>query len=318
MKKQLPDFSAMKVLVIGDVMLDQYIFGSVRRISPEAPVPVMLRENTRLMAGGAANVALNIRALGATPLLLGSIGKDLSGDRLLSVLEEEGIDARFIHRSDAETTTVKTRLIAGSQHMLRIDEENTALLDPSLENTIRQQLTSIVEQVSIDAILVEDYDKGMMTPGLTGHIRSLAAERNIFLAVDPKFRHFRDYQHFDLFKPNLREVNQALGRNFETNLTDLVEAGKALRELLDYGRLMITLGKHGIFAMEGDDHFLEPARKLDIVDVCGAGDAVISIATLCLSAGLSLPDTLYWSNRAGAEVCRHPGVVAVGRKDLDR
>lgn len=318
MKKQLPDFSNYSVLVIGDVMLDQYIYGSVDRISPEAPVPVMLREQTRLMAGGAANVALNIKALGAQPVLVGSIGNDLSGDRLIEVLENQGINTQYINRSNSETTTVKTRLLAGSQHLLRIDEEDISDLDLTVKENIIQMTTDIVEHLPVQGILVEDYDKGLMSIEMIRHLEFLAEERQLFLAVDPKNKHFLDYQRFDLFKPNLREVNMALASDYTANLTDLHRAAKALYEQLEYKNLMITLGEHGIFGMQKGEYFHEEAQKLDIVDVCGAGDAVISTATLCLMAGMSLKEAMHLSNLAGAEVCRHPGVVAVNRKALER
>lgn len=317
MKKLLPDFSNYKVLVLGDVMLDQYIYGAVHRISPEAPVPVMLREKTSLKAGGAANVALTIKALGAQPFLVGVLGKDLSGDRLVDVLEKEGIDTRFLIRSKLETTSVKTRLVAGNQHLLRIDEENDAQVDEVIENELIQLITELVDREHIDAILVEDYDKGILSKKLIRHIQILAKERPLKLTVDPKFRHFLDFQDFDLFKPNLREVNQALHQHIEANIADLEKAGRMIQQKTACRNVMITLGDQGMFAMEGDKIYHQSAEHLDIVDVCGAGDAVISTATLCLIADLSLEDILFWSNKAGAEVCRYPGVVAVSRHSLE-
>lgn len=315
--KQLPDFSNDLVLVIGDVMLDQYIYGSVRRISPEAPVPVMLREKTVLKAGGAANVALNIMAMGAQVLLLGITGNDLSGDRLVQVLEEEGITPKYLIRSDSEVTTVKTRLLAGSQHLLRIDEELAVPVDELMEARICTALTDIIDTLPVKAILVEDYNKGLLTPEVIRKITILAAERKIFLAVDPKFDQFLEYQQFDLVKPNLREVSQVLNKPVDVSLECLKEASGSLRSQMGAKRIMITLGDHGIFVDDGREQSIVPANPADIVDVCGAGDAVFSIASLCLLHGMSLEETAHWANKAGSLVCRHPGVVAVGRKELE-
>jgi rfaE bifunctional protein kinase chain/domain len=318
MSKRLPDFSNKNILVIGDLMLDQYIYGSVNRISPEAPVPVMLREKTVLKAGGAANVALNLQSLGARPVLLGAIGNDLSGQKLIDVLEEQGINTEYIVRSDLELTTVKTRLIAGTQHLARIDEEEDVPVGEIVESRLMDEITNIIEAQKIDAILIEDYDKGVMTPGVINHIRIIAEERNLFLAVDPKKRNFLLYQDFDLLKPNLREVNAVLNTKHEPNLNDLEIASDELFKKLEYKNLLITLGEHGIFAHDGVDSYHESAEKIDIVDVCGAGDAVVAMATLCLVSGLSLKETMTWSNKTGAEVCRHPGVVAIERKALEK
>ena len=312
----LPDFSNDHVLVIGDVMLDQYIYGTVERISPEAPVPVMLRGKTSLKAGGAANVALNLKALGARPILLGVVGRDLSGDRLLDVLDKEGLDTRFIIRSEAETTTVKTRLIAGSQHLLRIDEENACPVEELIEHKLAISLVDIIESFPIRGILVEDYNKGLMTPGLIRQIGIIARERHLFVAVDPKYLHFMEYRDFDLIKPNLREVNQVLNHPYEANLMDLTEASTRLREAMKCKNLMITLGEHGIFIDDGTDAQIMPASPIEIVDVCGAGDAVFSLSGLCMMHGMSLASAAGWANRAGSIVCRHPGVVAVHREDL--
>jgi rfaE bifunctional protein kinase chain/domain len=232
-------------------------------------------------------------------------------------LEKEGIDTRFLIRSSVEITSVKTRLIAANQHLMRIDEENDAPVDEVIENELIHLITDLVDHEQMDAILVEDYDKGIMTKKLIRHLQILAAERPLKLAVDPKFRHFWDYKSFDLFKPNLREVNHALHQHVEANLADLEKAGRSIQQMTDCRKLMITLGDEGIFALEGEKTHHQSATHLDIVDVCGAGDAVISTATLCLIAGLSMDDILYWSNKAGAEVCRYPGVVAVRRKDLE-
>lgn len=316
MKKVLPDFSGMKVLVIGDVMLDQYIYGSVDCISPEAPVPIMLREKTILKAGGAANVALNIRALGAEPILLSCVGKDISGDRLLEVIENDGINTGFILRSEQEITTVKTRLIAGSQHLLRIDEEEILPVNNSLEINLIQSLQEIISHNKINAILVEDYNKGLLTPAFIREIEKVRNEHQIICTVDPKFNNFANYKNFTLLKPNIREVNYVLKSNYEVNLTDLKEASERLRKIMGYTNLMITLGENGVFFDNGTIQDILPAAELEIVDVCGAGDAVISIATLCLIAGMDLQEVVYWSNKAGAEVCRHTGVVAVSRDAL--
>jgi len=263
MSNKLPDFSGKKILVIGDIMLDQYIYGSVDRISPEAPVPVLLRDNTSRKAGGAANVALNIKTLGADPILLGVLGNDLSGSKLIEVLEDLKIDTEFVLRADGVMTTVKTRLLAGTQHLLRIDEEDISPLNEVLEASIINLLTEIIDKYSIDALIVEDYDKGLMSEKLIKHIADLGRQKQVFLSVDPKFKNFLSYEGFDLVKPNLKEVNQVLNKKYKAELEDLEKAAAELQPQMNYKNLMITLGEQGIFGVNYSGNLQEPAQKMN-------------------------------------------------------
>jgi len=314
--KNLRDFSEMNVLVIGDIMLDQYFYGSVNRISPEAPVPVLNLESSELKAGGAANVALNINAMGAKAILLSSCGSDLSGAKLIETLNDNAIETENIIQVEDEITTVKTRMIAGGQHIMRLDEEKLSDINAVVEDKIISRLRSIIQNANISAILLEDYNKGLLTSSLIKEIRNIAFENEILISVDPKYHHFREYIEFNLLKPNLREVNQLLNEEFQPILEDLNEAASKLKALLNYECLMITLGDSGVFIDDGQNTEIVPTQSLDVVDVCGAGDAVISIATLCLAAGFSLKETAEWANKAGAVVCSHLGVSAVSRDEL--
>jgi len=313
---KLPDFSAFNVMVIGDIMLDQYIRGTISRISPEAPVPVLQWNDTVLKAGGAANVALNISSLGATPILTAVMGNDLSGAKLNQVLREEALDNSCILIDIERKTTVKTRLLSGAQHLLRIDEEDTHDLDPVNENDLKEQISKTLDERKVDAILIEDYNKGLLTSSLIEYICMEAKDRSIFVAVDPKFKNFGEYRNCALLKPNLREVNEWLKTNFSTSDEELREAAKLIRMRNGYKNLMITLGDEGIFIDDGKQMQKIEAKSLDIVDVCGAGDAVISMATLCLLSGLSLEESAKWSNIAGAHVCQHLGVTVVDRNTI--
>jgi rfaE bifunctional protein kinase chain/domain len=312
----LPAFEGKKIVVIGDIMLDQYIFGSVKGVSPEAPVPVVEWKNLDLKAGGAANVALNVKGLGAKPILVSVIGTDSSGDKLLEVLGLTGLSINSIIRDDQRKTTVKTRVIADRQHLLRLDEEEINDIHTQLERKCLDTIIEIVRVERPDAFLIEDYNKGLLTKTFIETILTLAKKEGIFVAVDPKFRNFENYRCVDLLKPNLKEVNQFLKSNFLANTSDMNSAAQLLIQKLNYKNLLVTLGDKGIFINNSSMNEIVPAKTLDIVDVCGAGDAVISLATLCLISGLSLEDTAHWSNRAGAYVCQHLGVISVDKDQL--
>jgi rfaE bifunctional protein kinase chain/domain len=318
MNKHIPSLfekmNGLRVLVVGDVMADAYVRGRVDRISPEAPVPIIHARQHELRPGGAANVALNLRAMGAEVDMCALVGNDENGAKLLDLLRAEGIGVDGVVCSNDRPSTVKTRIIAGSQHLLRIDEEDDS---PAGENEQAALMAKALElAVKADAILFEDYDKGCIFPSLIEQLTSLASERKIPVTVDPKKRNFMDYRGVTLFKPNLKELREGL--KIEVNARNSHEVAAACNELksaLDVSGVLLTLSEQGM-ALSAENFFRHiPAHPRDIADVSGAGDTVISVATLCLAAGADMATTLFLANLAGGQVCEYSGVVPV-RKEM--
>lgn len=306
--------ASIKAVVIGDVMLDRYIHGSVDRISPEAPVPILRHHRTETKAGGAANVALNLAAWGCETALIGLVGDDAGGKELGKILTAHHIAHHLIADAD-RPTSVKTRVVAASHHLLRIDEESGDYLEANLEQAVQNQVMDLLQSIKPDLIILEDYNKGLLTPSLIGSIIDFAKANHAFTAVDPKEQHFFDYRGADLFKPNLREASQAAGKTL-TPLT-LSPVGAEWQQVHRFGTLAITLGANGIFLQHGDKNVqVQPDRAIDVVDVCGAGDAVVCAVALGLLAGLSLEKCGALANLTGAYVCSHSGVVAVNADEL--
>lgn len=319
------DFSKLKVLIIGDVMIDAYVWGKVERISPEAPVPVLSVNRRENRLGGAANVALNIQALGATPLLCGVIGDDVQGTTFTSLLEEQGISTKGIVSSKHRVTTLKERLIGGTQQLLRVDAENSDTLNADEDADMMQTIKALLPQA--DVIIFQDYDKGVLDAGRIATIIQLAEEHQIPTVVDPKKRNFLHYQHATLFKPNLKELKEGLqptGFAWPEHTDDLKklisEASEKFKALTKVKNTMITLSEKGVFvdaAYHGKhERHLLPAHVRQIADVSGAGDTVVSIASLCLA--LNLPPVLLASisNLGGGLVCESVGVVPIDKSHL--
>ncbi len=313
--------SQKRVMVIGDVMIDAYLFGLVERISPEAPVPVVnLRErNSRL--GGAANVALNIQSLGATPILCSVVGNDLKGREFLEIMESLGLSTKGMVISDNRITTVKFRIIGNNVQLLRVDEEIDAPLCADDKQQLFEQISNIIENDTIDAVIFEDYDKGALSPSLIEQVVIVAKNKNIPVTVDPKKRNFNQYNGVTLFKPNLKELKEGTKSNinFKDNdaLTTLVS--QYLQEH-DIQMALITLSERGVLVVYQDEnrykHLIIPAHFRNIVDVSGAGDTVISAATLALTLGISPEKMAAISNLAGGLVCEEVGVVPVNKTKL--
>lgn len=315
-KEIFQTFSRMRVLVVGDVMIDRYLRGRVDRISPEAPVPVLAFQHSESRLGGAANVALNIHALGAEPILCSLIGKDENADVFRSLLPEAGLSARGILASDERQTTVKTRVMAGSQHLLRVDREDTHLLSAQEEAQFLHHLRQLLQDEEVHAILFQDYNKGVLSPGLIAELVHLANARGIPTAVDPKKEQFFDYRGVTLFKPNLKEIRDSLPFAVEPEQSSLLKAARYLRERLQHRISLITLSEKGLFIESEQKNELHPTLPRNITDVCGAGDSVISVTTLALAAGLSLGHIARLANLAGGQVCEKVGVTPVDREML--
>lgn len=302
-------------MVIGDVMLDAYAWGFTERMSPEAPVPVVQIREHEYRPGGAANVALNLHSLGVQTKLLSIVGKDETAERLSQALQSAGIKDFLMLPMNDRPTTLKTRIMIGNQQLLRIDEEEIS----DIKQDIAEAFMEIVarELPQTNAIILQDYDKGLFSPELTAAIISLASKHQIPVAVDPKKRHFFDFKNVSLFKPNLKELCDGLGKPlYKSQLNVIAEAVEELRETLSAKAMLLTLSEAGVMYSSADEQGRFPAHLRSIADVSGAGDTVIAVAGCCLAAGLSLPDLAALSNLAGGLVCESLGVVPIKKDKL--
>lgn len=310
-------FENKRILVIGDVMMDAYLIGKVNRISPEAPVPVVSLENEEQRIGGAGNVALNLVALGAHPIVCSVVGTDSNGDDLIRIFEENGISTAGIIRSQNRKTTVKTRVISNKQQLLRIDSETTTPISTDEEHFLLEQLSQLI-QSGIDGIIFEDYNKGVLTESLIQQAIELAKLSNITTTVDPKKDNFFAYKGVTLFKPNLKELKEGLNLkfNFQNDKQAFESAVIELEEKLNNEISFITLSEYGVFIKQQEAKQYVAAHVRNIADVSGAGDTVIAVATLCLVAGISAKEIAEISNIAGGLVCEKSGVVSISKEEL--
>ncbi len=298
-------------MVIGDVMMDAYMWGRISRESPEAPVPIVDVDRREMRLGGAANVALNLKALGVGLGLVGCIGKDHYTDRYLDLLNASGIDASGTAILPARKTTVKTRILNGNKHVVRVDEEDLGLLSEEEEDAVIAAAAKLIKTRKWDLILFEDYNKGLLTEYIISEILNFAESKGIPTSVDPKKDQFFAYQGVSLFKPNLRELNW--GMNTQVRKEDLKELAKtclSLKKKLEADNILLTLAEAGMIWI-GEELLYVPAHPRRIVDVSGAGDTVISIASVGLALGLPIKDILALANLGGGLVCEMPGVVPI-------
>ena len=313
----------MRILVLGDLMVDQYLLGKVNRISPEAPVPILRADERDRRPGGAANVALNLRSLGCDVSIAGIVGEDDHGRHLIAQLGMEGMDTRGVLTSETRPTTLKTRIMSGGQHLMRVDEEVDADLGDIESQRMLDAVRQCLDAETVDAILLEDYDKGVLSPAVIQGVLDQAAARDIPVSVDPKFRHFDCFEGVALFKPNLKELKEGLGLqweagNREARLLGIQHGLNTLEQQLNPGAILLTLSEDGVRIRHNgqDDH--HPAHPREILDVSGAGDTVIAVATVLLAQGVNPSDLAAAANLAGGLVCEKPGVVPIRPEDLKR
>lgn len=310
-------FNNLKVLIIGDAMIDSYVWGKVERISPEAPVPIVQVKKKEKRLGGAANVVKNIQALGAKPILCTVIGNDIEGNYFVDLLEKRNISQEGIIRSIARKTSVKERFLSGSQHILRVDDEHMHQLSGGELKTLKKKIESLLG--TVDVVVFEDYDKGVLTREIIDFTITKANELGIPSVVDPKKKNFGHYIGASLFKPNLKEMQDGMKIDLENNdLSGLKKAVKELREKMNLKSVMVTLSEKGILISGNKTEILIPAHVRSVSDVSGAGDTVVSIASLCLGLGLSPGFTAALSNLGGGLVCEHLGVVSINKEELLR
>lgn len=306
---------SLKAIVIGDAMLDRYITGIVERMSPEAPVPVLTHEATEIKAGGAANVALNLASWGCETSLIGMIGKDSNGEDLKTILSAQKIKHHF-YQSENRPTTVKTRIVAASHHLLRIDEESSDYLEGKDEEAVLKHIHVILAQEKPDLIILEDYNKGFLTKEVISLVIQYGRQHKVFVAVDPKEKNFLEFNNADLFKPNLREAELAANKTLDP--PDLHELTSEWLDKMKFHTIAITLGGQGVFLHnQADNVHVRPSRSIEVVDVCGAGDAVITTLALAQISGLNLEKSGELANLIGAYVCSHSGVVTVDLEQIE-
>lgn len=314
LKVLFDEFCGKRVAVIGDLMLDRYVWGSVSRISPEAPVPVLEVESESARLGGAANVANNIKALGAEPIPFGIVGADSAGDALRQILDEMNLPREGVITDTERLTTVKTRVIAHSQHVVRMDHETKRDISSDLVNEVIKVLVSMKD--GLDAILLEDYNKGMLTKELVAQVIDFARKNDKVVSVDPKQGNFFEYRNVTVFKPNRKEAEGALGISAGTD-EQAETAARELKKRLGCENVLLTRGEKGMTLVDKDGsvlHFPTKARK--VADVSGAGDTVISTLTVALVSGATVTEAAAIANHAGGLVCGEVGIAPVEKLRL--
>jgi D-beta-D-heptose 7-phosphate kinase/D-beta-D-heptose 1-phosphate adenosyltransferase len=309
LRRTLAAFAGKRIAVVGDVMIDRYYWGNVSRISPEAPVPVVEVETEQVRFGGAANVANNLKSLGGFPLLIGLIGDDHPGETFVEMLGQSNLDASGMVVDGGRPTTIKTRVIAAGQHVVRIDNESKAECPDHLQHRIIDAVKYRIHE--IDAILVEDYNKGVVTSGVIQELLAVAKKYDKIITVDPKFNHFLDFKGVTVFKPNRRETEEVLGGRLRSD-EEILRAGSRLLELLGAKNVLLTRGEKGmsLFESNGDVTHIRSGAEV-VQDVSGAGDTVISTMTLALAAGAAIKDACRLANCAAAIVVGQVGIVPV-------
>ncbi len=312
------DFQDLNILILGDVMIDAYLFGRVDRISPEAPVPIVSVHKREERLGGAANVALNIKSLGGTPWLCSVIGKDPKGAIFTGLLKEQGIESPGVVQSKNRITTTKFRIIGNNSQLLRVDEELTSDLNNEDTKTLIQAVKDITESKKIDAIIFQDYNKGILTHKIIRKIIQIGEEKGIPTAVDPKIKNFSMYKNITLFKPNLKELKSGMKTDFNhKDIKELNEVVLKMQEGQNIKNALVTLSEDGIYisSRTGNQRVIHsiPAHHRSIADVSGAGDTVLGVASMCLALKLSPYEIATLSNLAGGLVCEEVGVVPVNK-----
>lgn len=292
-------------------MVDSYMIGKVDRISPEAPVPIVSISDKMYRLGGAANVALNMAAFGAKVYLCSIIGSDAEGKILRNLLHENNLPDNGIVCSENRKTTTKTRVISGGQHLLRIDDEDPSQISEELKEILMFRLSQIIENEHIDVLVFEDYDKGLLSPDIIHRITALCRQNKIKVTVDPKKRNFDAYKNVTLFKPNLKEFCEGNNIGGRPDIQALPQHAKELMLKNNIDILMVTLSEDGIFICNKKESVHIPAQIRDIVDVSGAGDTVIGVASLLLTATDNIRYIAQIANCAGGIVCEKVGVVPI-------
>lgn len=312
-------FSNLNVLIIGDVMVDSYMWGKVGRISPEAPVPIVSVTKKERRLGGAANVALNVQALGANPILCSVIGVDYEGMSFLDLLRQQKLSQKGILKSRDRLTTVKNRVIGNNYQVVRVDEETEEDITVDETQNLITLISYIINHDKIDVIIFEDYNKGLITPKLIHKVVEVAKSKGIPTCVDPKKKNFNAYKGVTLFKPNLKELREGLKLDFDgENINELQRAVSSFRVKQKLETVFVTLADKGVITNSRSTKEHVEAHVRNIADVSGAGDTVISVAALCRALECNPVFTAALANLAGGIVCQEIGVVPINKEELLR
>ena len=306
-------FNSKKVLVVGDAMIDAYMWGEINRMSPEAPVPVVEVKKHENRLGGAANVALNLQSMGATPILCSVIGNDSQSILFKELIQNANLSNKGLLTSKERRTTLKTRVIAENKHQLRIDEEDTHPI------TCETEFLNLIQELiaDVDVVILQDYNKGVLTAKVIAKVIEIANTKNIPTIVDPKKQNFLAYKNCTIFKPNLAEIKAGMNIDFNPDITQEIEKAAAdLRELLNAKGVLLTLSGRGICINTKENFTHTPAFKRNIIDVSGAGDTVIAVAALCLASNMDFINLSLLSSLAGGMVCEEVGVVPIQKEKL--
>lgn len=310
-------FTQIRVAILGDVMLDTYWWGSVDRISPEAPVPVVALKRKELRVGGAANVALNTVSLGAKTTMISVIGADADGEQLVQLLSEKNIDTQYIKTASNRVTTNKTRVMSRNQQMMRLDAEITTDIDTATEDLLLEQVKHCIDTQQPQVLILEDYNKGVLTTRIIKEVIALCKAKGVVIAVDPKKKNFLAYQGVTIFKPNLKEVKEGLNLAVDTiDLSSLKQIHEALQQHLQHEVSLITLSEKGVFYQDTNSHRIIPTHIRNIADVSGAGDTVIAVTALCYAATKDMHLAAEMANIAGGLVCEEVGTAAINKERL--
>ncbi len=310
-------FAHLNIAVVGDVMLDTYWWGNTERISPEAPVPVVAVSKKEQRIGGAGNVALNAAALGAQVSLISITGNDDEGRQLVSLLNQSNINTKYIAASTNRITTNKIRIISRNQHMMRLDAEQDNELSAMEETQLIAAFKKYVAEAKPALVILEDYNKGVLTPAVISSVIAICKTNNIFTAVDPKRKNFFEYRAVDIFKPNLKEVKESLNiLNSNCAAKDLTAIHDALHDKLQHNISFITLSEKGVFYQQQNNAVLIPTHVRSIADVSGAGDTVIAVAAVVYAASQNVQLMAEIANIAAGIVCEEVGTVAISKEKL--
>lgn len=319
MEKLFNSFNEKKIMIVGDMMLDIYMKGKVERISPEAPVPIVSVTESFSRLGGAANVAQNLKALGTEPILCAVTGNDDKSNELISLMLEHNMNTSGIVKSNERITTTKVRIIGNNAQMLRVDTEDTFDLTENERNLLMSRIKEIINNENIDGIILQDYNKGVLTETLIKEVIAIANERNIPIGVDPKKKNFLAYQNATFFKPNLKELKEGIGiASKDDSIDEILKSVDALHDKLNCRYIMTTLSERGVLIKDyetGTSHHI-PAHLRKIADVSGAGDTVLSVAMLCLVCNQNAYNIAALSNLAGGLVCEEVGAVPINKEYL--
>ncbi len=313
------NFGNIKVAVLGDVMLDTYMWGSVERISPEAPVPIVALQKKEYRIGGAGNVALNTVSLGAATTVIAVIGNDDDGKQLTQLLQQNNIDTTYLLTADERITTNKTRVISRNQQMMRLDAEHTHDISKQMEDDLLTKVKACFANNKPDVLIFEDYNKGVLTKRIITEVITLCKQHGVITTVDPKRKNFFSYKGVTIFKPNLKEVKEGLNLLVDdVNDTSLQAIHAALKQQLGHEISFITLSEKGVFYQTETAHQIIPTHVRSIADVSGAGDTVIGTASLVYAATKNMHLAAEMANIAGGLVCEEVGTVAIDKEKLLR